>query len=124
MPAIEFTNAAVIGTGMMGPGIALTLALGGLPSTILSRTAEGAAQGVEKARAQARLLAANDLADGQAVERALVLITGSTAFPETIRAASLVVESGPEDMLFKQDLFERMDRRLGENGRPRAVEIR
>src|ERR1022692_4172004 len=110
MPAIEFTNAAVIGTGMMGPGIALTLALGGLPSTILSRTSEGAAQGVEKARAQARLLAANDLADRLAVERALGLIAASTAFEETIRTASLVVESGPEDMPFKQDLFERMDR--------------
>lgn len=110
MPAIEFTNAAVIGTGMMGPGIALTLALGGLPSTILSRTREGAAQGVEKARAQARLLGANDLADALAVERAIGLITGSTEFDETIRAASLVVESGPEDMSFKQDLFERMDR--------------
>ena len=110
MPAIEFTNAAVIGTGMMGPGIALTLALGGLPSTILSRTSEGAAQGVEKARAQARLLAANDLADRLAVERALGLIAASTEFEETIRTASLVVESGPEDMPFKQDLFERMDR--------------
>src|SRR5438105_86910 len=110
MPAIEFTNTAVIGTGMMGPGIALTLALGGLPSTILSRTAEGAAKGVEKARAQAQLLASNDLADALAAERALGLITGSTAFEETIRAASLVVESGPEDMAFKQDLFERMDR--------------
>jgi 3-hydroxybutyryl-CoA dehydrogenase len=110
MPAIEFTNAAVIGTGMMGPGIALTLALGGLPSTILSRTREGAAQGVEKARAQARLLAANDLADPVAMERAPGLITGSTEFEETIRAASLVVESGPEEMLLKQDLFERMDR--------------
>ena len=110
MPAIEFTNAAVIGTGMMGPGIALTLALGGLPSTILSRTSEGAAQGVEKARAQARLLAANDLADRLAVERALGLIAASPEFEETIRTASLVVESGPEDMPFKQDLFERMDR--------------
>src|ERR1017187_3626439 len=110
MPAIEITNAAVIGTGMMGPGIALTLALGGLPSTMLSRTREGAAQGVEKARARARLLAANDLADRLAVERALGLIAASTEFEETIRTASLVVESGPEDMPFKQDLFERMDR--------------
>jgi 3-hydroxybutyryl-CoA dehydrogenase len=110
MPAIEFTSAAVIGTGMMGPGIALTLALGGLPSTILSRTGEGAAKGVEKAKAQARLLAAYDLADAAAVERAHGLISGSAAFEETIRAASIVVESGPEDMAFKQDLFERMDR--------------
>ena len=58
-----FREAAVIGTGMMGPGIALTLALGGLRTTILSRTGENAARGLEKARAQARLLAENELAD-------------------------------------------------------------
>ena len=40
---------------------ALTLALGGLSTTLLSRTAEGAAQGLAKMRAQAQLLAANGL---------------------------------------------------------------
>ncbi|MBZ5622427.1 MAG: 3-hydroxyacyl-CoA dehydrogenase family protein [Acidobacteriia bacterium] len=109
MHAIEFTRAAVIGTGMMGPGIALTLALGGLPSTILSRTGTRAAEGVEKARAQAQMLASSGLASAQQVERAIGLITGSTAFEETVRVASLVVESGPEDMSFKQDLFARVD---------------
>ena len=39
--------AAVIGTGMMGPGIALTLALGGLRTTILSRGKEKAARALE-----------------------------------------------------------------------------
>src|SRR5882724_11032510 len=109
MAEIEFTNAAVIGTGMMGPGIALTLALGGLESTILSRSAAGAAQGVEKARAQARLLAANDLVNSEEAERAIGRLRGSTEFEETIRAAGLVVESGPENMSFKQELFARMD---------------
>ena len=46
----RFRTAAVIGTGMMGPGIALTLALGGVRSTILGRTAESAAAGLEQAR--------------------------------------------------------------------------
>src|ERR1044071_1342190 len=49
MSQMEFQTAAVIGTGMMGPGIALTLALGGVHSTILSRTAENGARGLEKA---------------------------------------------------------------------------
>jgi 3-hydroxybutyryl-CoA dehydrogenase len=109
MPDTNFATAAVIGTGMMGPGIALTLALGGLRATILSRTAEGAADGVEKALAQSRFLAANQLIDDAAAARAAELIVGSTAFDETITAADLVVESGPEDMTFKQNLFARMD---------------
>ena len=46
----RFQTAAVIGTGMMGPGIAAILALGGVRSTILSRSEETAAKGVEAAR--------------------------------------------------------------------------
>lgn len=102
-------TAAVIGSGMMGPGIALTLALGGLRSTILSRTAECAASGVEKARRQAQLLADNELIDPAQASRVAALVDGSTRFDETVAVADLVVESGPEDMAFKQTLFARMD---------------
>ena len=109
MSQSTFSSAAVIGTGMMGPGIALTLASGGLPCTILSRTAEGAAQGIAKARQQAQLLAANGLLEAAAAERAASLLSASDAFDETIAAAGLVVESGPEDMAWKQELFARMD---------------
>jgi 3-hydroxybutyryl-CoA dehydrogenase len=115
MPETEFRKvapfhpAAVIGTGMMGPGIALTLALGGVPSTILSRTAAGAAQGLERARAQARFLAGCGLAEPAAAARAESLLDGATTFEETIRGAALVVESGPEDLEFKQRLFAQMD---------------
>jgi 3-hydroxybutyryl-CoA dehydrogenase len=112
-----WNTAAVIGTGMMGPGIALTLALGGLRSTILSRTVEGAARGVEKARKQAQLLAASELIDAGQAARVVELVTGSAAFDEEIAGAGLVVESGPEDMAFKQELFARMDALAG----PRAV---
>ncbi len=112
-----WNTAAVIGTGMMGPGIALTLALGGLRSTILSRTVEGAARGVEKARKQAQLLAASELIDAGQAARVVELVTGSAEFDEAIAGAGLVVESGPEDMAFKQELFARMDALAG----PRAV---
>ena len=109
MADTRFASAVVIGTGMMGPGIALTLALGGLRATILSRSAEGAARGVAQAHAQARFLAANQLVDDAAAVRAAELVTGATAFDETIARADLVIESGPEDMAFKQELFARMD---------------
>jgi len=112
-----FTQAAVIGTGMMGPGIALTLALGGLRTTLLSRTAENAARGLEKVRAQALLLADNELADRALTERAAELLSASTAFDETIAGAGLVVESGPEEMAFKQELFAHLDAVAG----PRAL---
>lgn len=102
-------RAAVIGTGMMGPGIAMTLALGGVRATILSRNAESAQAGLDKAIAQARLLAANGLADPAAAALAETLLDASADFDAAIAAADLVVESAPENMAFKQDLFARMD---------------
>lgn len=104
-----FKTAAVIGTGMMGPGIAVTLALGGLRTTILSRTDEGAAKGLEKARGQVRVLEENGLASPEQAKQALAALRAAAAFDDTVKAADLVIESGPEDMEFKQNLFARMD---------------
>ena len=109
MADFGFAEAAVIGTGMMGPGIALTLALGGLRTTIVSRHAGNAARGLEKARAQALQLADREVADRGHTERAAELLRASTDFDATVAGAGLVIESGPEDMAFKQALFARLD---------------
>ena len=98
---------------MMGPGIALTLAMGGWRTTILSRSAENATRALEKARVQALVLAEHDLADRAATEAAVQVLRASTAFEETIGDAGLVIESGPEDMGFKQEIFARMDAAAG-----------
>jgi 3-hydroxybutyryl-CoA dehydrogenase len=95
---------------MMGPGIALTLASGGLPCTLVSRTPEGAAQGLAKAKAQGALLARVGLMDTGATQQALSRISASDRLDESVAVAGLVVESGPEDMAWKQDLFARMDK--------------
>jgi 3-hydroxybutyryl-CoA dehydrogenase len=105
----RFQTAAVIGTGMMGPGIAGTLALGGVRSTILSRTAEGARKGLEAARRQIRLLEENGLADPGHAARAVELVDATSEFDATIAAVDLVIESAPENMEFKQNLFAHMD---------------
>jgi 3-hydroxybutyryl-CoA dehydrogenase len=46
----DFRRAVVIPTGMMGPGIAATLALGGLDTRISSRAHETARKGLRAAR--------------------------------------------------------------------------
>src|SRR5712691_1617884 len=105
----RFQTAAVIGTGMMGPGIAGTLALGGVRATILSRTEEGAAQGLDAARRQICLLEVNGLVERAQAARALDLLDATSAFDATIAGVDLVVESAPENMEFKQNLFAHMD---------------
>ena len=107
---MSYQNAVVIGSGMMGPGIALTLALGGVRAVILSRAAHSAANALATALAQLQLLADNGLASPDDATRARGLLRSSCEFDFEIGSADLVIESAPENMRFKQDLFERMDK--------------
>ncbi|MFN7920624.1 MAG: 3-hydroxyacyl-CoA dehydrogenase family protein [Bryobacteraceae bacterium] len=105
----KFESAAVIGTGMMGPGIAMTLALGGVRAAILSRHEESAREGLAKAKSQLQLLASNKLVKSADAKRAGKLLSATADFDAAISSADLVIESAPENMKFKQDLFARMD---------------
>jgi 3-hydroxybutyryl-CoA dehydrogenase len=103
-------SALVLGTGMMGPGIAATLALGGVQATVVSRTAEGAAKGGQSARNALSILdEAGLLAAGEA-EQAAGLIGSGCDLDALLPEADLVIESIVEDVGVKQELFARMDR--------------
>ncbi|MBI2687549.1 MAG: 3-hydroxyacyl-CoA dehydrogenase family protein [Acidobacteria bacterium] len=102
-------KAAVVGTGMMGPGIAMTLTLGGIDAVILGRTPESAEAGLATARRQLALLAESDLVTPEQRQFSEETLRASTAFDDEVSASELVIESGPENMAFKQDLFARMD---------------
>jgi 3-hydroxybutyryl-CoA dehydrogenase len=104
-----FHSAAVIGSGMMGPGIALTLAFGGLSVSIVSRTAEGAARGLQSARDLAEVLRVNQLASDSETADGLSRLTASHDFDSAAARADFIVESGPEDLPWKQELFGRLD---------------
>jgi len=113
MSNTSFRNAAVIGTGMMGPGIAGALALGGVHATILGRSDESAAKGLAAARAQLRVLADNALAEMNQVREAVEHLDASAAFDRTVGDADLVIESIPENMELKQRLMSRVDSLAG-----------
>lgn len=106
---MKIERAAVIGTGMMGPGIALTLALGGVRATIVSRNEAGSLKGLETAHDQAHYLEQNGLLQPADAQKAIELLTASHDFEDAVSHADLVIESAPENMTFKQELFERMD---------------
>lgn len=107
---MDIRHVAVAGTGMMGPGIAATFALAGRRATIVSRTAEGAASGVAKARSLIETLAANGLADPAQTKEAVTRLAPSTDPEEAVRAAQLFVESVPEELGTKQAFFARLDK--------------
>ncbi len=107
---MAINRALVLGTGMMGPGIAATLALGGVEATVVSRTGEGAAKGEAAARSALNALdAAGLLAAGEAQEAA-GRITSDCDLDRLLPGTDLVIESIVEDMAVKQELFARMDR--------------
>ncbi|MGE5849167.1 MAG: 3-hydroxyacyl-CoA dehydrogenase family protein, partial [Candidatus Methylomirabilota bacterium] len=106
---MDIRHVAVAGTGMMGPGIAAIFALAGRRATIVSRTAEGAAAGVAKARSLIETLSASGLADPNQAKEAVTRLNPSTHPEEAARTAQLFVESIPEDLGTKQAFFSRLD---------------
>lgn len=105
----EFRRGVAIGTGMMGPGIAVTFALGGLESAIVSRTEEGAVAGLEKARQLLNDLASHSLISEEAAGGAGERIRSTAKLEEVCAEADIIVESAPELMELKQALFARLD---------------
>lgn len=107
---MNIENAVVLGTGMMGPGIAACLALGGVQATIVSRSESGARRGLEAATAALRLLAEAGLAEADAVQEALPRVGSGTDLEAAAAGADLVIESIPESMTLKQELWARLEK--------------
>lgn len=106
---MEFSHGAVIGTGMMGPGIAVSLALGGVTATVVSRTEAGAEQGRLTALKLLVALRVNEIVTEQAAADAKPLIHASGELDKVAHDAQIVIESAPESMELKQALFARLD---------------
>lgn len=108
MEAERISSVAVIGTGQMGPGIALVINLAGWPVTLIGISPEETARGV-----QGYLAALNFLVEHEAVtpaEADLALARLQTSVDiEDARFADLVVEAIVEHLPTKQTLFQRLD---------------
>jgi 3-hydroxybutyryl-CoA dehydrogenase len=107
---MEIRRIAVAGTGMMGPGIAATFALGGKEAVVVSRTAENAAKGVATAQGLVAKLVENGLADAAQAQAAQARLVASTDPEGTARSVQLFVESIAESLPLKQEYFARLDR--------------
>jgi 3-hydroxybutyryl-CoA dehydrogenase len=106
---MDIRSVAVVGTGMMGPGIAAIFSLAGIPTVLVSRSAEGAARGLAAARARMAQLAGNGLAGADQAAAGQALIASSTDLEGTARSVELLVESIAENLAVKQDFFARLD---------------
>jgi 3-hydroxybutyryl-CoA dehydrogenase len=103
-------KAVVVGTGMMGPGIAITLALGGIQTRLVSRTSDKAKEGISKATQLLEQLLRNELIDADAAASAKSLLIATADLDGSIRPSQLVIESITEDLALKQEIFCRLDK--------------
>jgi 3-hydroxybutyryl-CoA dehydrogenase len=102
-------KAVVVGAGMMGPGIAITLALGGIETRLSDLTTELAEAGLAQAHQLLEQLQTNELIDPGAAASAKPLLSSTTDLDGSIRSAEIVIEAIKEDLAIKQELFARMD---------------
>ncbi len=105
------TNTAVIGVGTMGPGIAATLARGGMSVRVFDTSAEA----LERCRATMELankvlesLGVPDKSDGS--EIAL-----HDSMAACVEGAELVVETVPEKLEIKAEVFRQLDGMVGKD---------
>jgi 3-hydroxybutyryl-CoA dehydrogenase len=102
-------GATVVGTGMMGPGIAAVFALGRMPTRLVSRTPEGENEGLLKANQLIQQLLTNGLVGPDQSELAKSQLTGSSDLEGSLKSSRWVVESIPETLELKQQFFQHLD---------------
>ena len=102
-------NAAVIGAGLMGHGIAQVFALGGCRVVLHDVDRTVLKNAVKKIRANFRLLGEARWVSRPSAEQALARISTTTDLEEAAAQADFVTEAVSENLELKRRIFERLD---------------
>jgi 3-hydroxybutyryl-CoA dehydrogenase len=105
----------VIGTGIMGPGIAQAFAAAGREAVLVSRSEDGLARGMDAIRSNLRAMEEAGLLSAEDSNLVLGAVRGSTDLEEEAAGVDLVVECVIEDLPVKRALFARLDRLCSPN---------
>lgn len=101
--------AAVVGAGTMGSGIATALANHGIPVTLIDRTPDEAAAGVERVRAGWHSSVRRGRLDPALAEARSALVRPGGVLAD-VAGADLVIEAVLEIPALKQEIFAELDR--------------
>lgn len=105
----RFAQIAVIGTGMMGPGMALTFALGGSRVAMVGRSAESVERGYAGLDEALAFLIRHGLLDREQAPVLRDRVWGTADIEEAVAGAGLVQESVVERLDAKRELFARLE---------------
>jgi len=109
-PEGKRTEIAVIGAGMMGPGIAQVFATYGHAVSLYNRTAAKLAFVHEKVDANLRRMAEYGFVQTSEISAILGRIVTTRDLSQACSNAGVVIETITEDLRLKQDLFQDLDR--------------
>src|SRR5262249_16324803 len=103
-------NIAVIGSGLMGRGIAHVSVLGGYRTTVVDVSDEILQKALGNIRTEMEKAVSLGKLSGEQKDSALALLIPETSLERAASDADLVIEAVPEDMKLKIDTFSRLDR--------------
>jgi 3-hydroxybutyryl-CoA dehydrogenase len=106
---------AVIGAGMMGPGIAQVFATHGHPVQVQGRTAAKLSTVKDRIRTNLTRMADYGLVESSEIHNILDRIGGTGELGLALRNADVVIEAITEDLGMKQELFAELDRLCSAN---------
>ena len=113
---VDVKQAAVIGAGTMGGGIAMCFANAGIPVTIVETSADALKRGLDLVAKNYAASAKRGGMSAEDVETRTGLMHGTTDFGE-IAGADMVIEAVFEDIGVKREVLGKLDA----NGKPGAV---
>lgn len=102
-------KAVIVGSGMMGSGIAARSALAGNRTCLVDLNPERARQGCEQARACIGELCENGLCSEQAAREAGERLIPQDNLEQAVDGCQMVIEAIVEDLSAKRKLFARLD---------------
>jgi 3-hydroxybutyryl-CoA dehydrogenase len=107
---MKVERVAVIGSGLMGRGIAHVAALGGYPTTMVDVSESILQAALNNIRSEMEKGVSLGKLSAEEKEQALARLVIETDLEQVARSADLVIEAIPEDMKLKIDTFARLDR--------------
>ncbi|HEX2924205.1 MAG TPA: 3-hydroxyacyl-CoA dehydrogenase family protein [Chloroflexota bacterium] len=110
MDTRSIKRVVVIGTGLMGPGIAQTFAAAGRQVFIFGRTQQSVDRGLALLESNLHAMERAELLDGEDVSRIRSAVRGTTDLEDAAAGADLVVESVIEELPLKRSIFSLLDR--------------
>ncbi len=109
MQAKDIQHATIVGAGLMGADIAVVLTLSGIAVALVDITDDQLVLAQERMRASMVSLCEAGLATRQQASQALSLASGTTDRSAAVARTDFVVESVPEDLALKKEIFAGLD---------------